>query len=184
MRFPHRYVTTKTLAIPRNQSTIIHDNIYTGPLPRRIALGLVTDASFAGDYKRNPFNFQHFNVNHIVLVVDGQVTVPTKAYQPNFANGQYLREYLSLSQATDSMFSNRSINLSRNEYPGGYTLWLFDLSNDVGAPNCFTTPRNGSVRLELKFAQNTPETIDVICYAEYDHVIEIDQYRNVIGEGP
>lgn len=180
MRFPLRYVTLKTLAIPNNQSTITHDNIYTGTLPRRIVLGLVSDASLAGSYQLNPLNFQHYNVNYIVLVVDGKETVPAKAFQPNFHTGQYLREYMSLYQGTDSLFSNRSINVTRDEYPQGYTFWVFDLSNDIGAQNCFSLPRSGSVRLELKFAENTTETINVVCYAEFDHVLEIDQYRNVI----
>ena len=180
MRFPIRRVTMKTLAIPQNQTSILHDNIYLGQLPRRILLGMVADTAMSGQYQQNPFNFQHFNVNHLALYVNGEM-VPSKPYQPNFTNSQYLRDYMSLFQGTDTMFSNRAMNIARSDFAQGYALWLFDLSNDIGASSCFTLPRSGSVRLELKFSQATTVTINVICYAEYDSVIELDKHRNVIA---
>lgn len=70
MRFTHRYVTTKTLAIPLIQTTIIHDNIYDGPLSRIIVNGIVTASSSAGEYKKNLYHFINFGRNHIVIVVD------------------------------------------------------------------------------------------------------------------
>ena len=183
MRFPIRRVTMKTLAIPQNQTSILHDNIYLGQLPRRVLMGLVLDTAMAGHYQQNPFNFQHFDVNHIALYVNWEM-VPSKPYQPNFTSNQYLRDYMSLYQGTDTMYSNRAMNIARSDFAQGYALWLFDLSNDIGASTCFSVPRTGSVRLELKFAQATTATINVICYAEYDAVIEIDKHRNVIAPGP
>ena len=183
MRFPIRRVTMKTLAIPQNQTSILHDNIYLGQLPRRLLIGMVADTAMAGHYQQNPFNFQHFNLNHLALFVNGEM-VPSKPFQPNFATHQCLRDYMSLFQGTDTLFSNRTMNITRSDFEQGYALWLFDLANDIGASNCFTTPRTGSVRLEMKFSQATNTTINVICYAEYDSVIEIDKSRNVIAPGP
>ena len=90
---------------------------------------------------------------------------------------------MSLFQGSDSMFSNRTMNIARTDFANGYALWFFDLSNDIGANNCFAIPRTGAVRLELKLSQARTATINVICYAEYDAVIEIDKHRNVIAPG-
>ena len=182
MRFPIRRVTMKTLAIPQGQSSILHDKIYLGQLPRRLLIGMVADSAMSGHYQQNPFDFQHFDLNHIGLFVNGEM-VPSRPYQPNFTTGHYLRDYMSLFQGTDTMFSNRTMNIARTDFAAGYALWLFDLSNDIGANNCFAIPRTGSVRLELKFSKATTATINVICYAEYDAVIEIDKHRNVIAPG-
>jgi hypothetical protein len=44
----------------------------------------------------------------------------------------------------------------------------------------FNLARQGSVRVDLKFAAALPSTLTVIVYAEFENVIEIDRNRNVI----
>ena len=75
------------------------------------------------------------------------------------------------------------MSIARTVFAAGYADWLFDLSNDIGAKNCFDIPRTESVCLELKFSKATTATINVICYAEDDAVMEIDKHRNVIACG-
>ena len=101
MRFPLRRVTMKHLAIPRGQTSILHDNIYLGTLPRRIVVGFLEDQAMSGSYQQNPFNFQHFGINHLALYVNGEM-VPQQPYQPNFTTGNYLRDYLSIFKGTDT----------------------------------------------------------------------------------
>ena len=57
----------KHLSILANQTSINFDNVFTGALPDLVVVGLVSDADFAGGYKRNPFNFRNFGVNRIEL---------------------------------------------------------------------------------------------------------------------
>ena len=118
MRFPIRRVEMKHLTIAQGQRSIAHDNIFMGQLPRRIAIGMVSDSSMSGHYQQNPFNFQHFDLNNIVLYVDAEAD-PKKANEPNFTTKQYLRDYLAMFQGTDTMFSNRSINISRTDFAEG-----------------------------------------------------------------
>lgn len=40
--------------------------------------------------------------------------------------------------------------------------------------------KKGSVRLELRFAEALPNTINVIVLAEFDNLIEIDRNRQVL----
>ena len=180
MRFPIRRVTMKHLAIPRGQTSILHDNIYLGTLPRRILLAFVDDTAMTGSYQQNPFNFQNFGINHLALYVNGEM-VPKRAYEPNFTTGRFVRDYLSIFQGTDTLFSNRSINITRNEFANGYALWMFDLSGDVGASGIFRIPKTGAVRVEVKFANATAATINLLCYAEFDGVLELDRNRSVIA---
>ena len=41
--------------------------------------------------------------------------------------------------------------------------------------------RQGNVRLALKFADALPEMINVVAYAEFENVIEVDRDRTVIS---
>lgn len=180
IHIPMKRVTMKTLTVPRGQATILHDNIYLGQIPERIVIGLLSDAAMSGSYSLNPFNFQHFNLNYLALYVNGEM-MPARPYQPNFRNNQYIRDYLSLFEGTRTLFSEKSIDINREEYPAGFTLWIFDLSADHACGVCTGPPRNGNVRVELKFAEATTETVNVLCYAEFRTFIEIDKYRSLIA---
>ena len=109
--------------------------------------------------------------------------VASRPYQPNFTTGHYLRDLMSLFQGTDTIFSNLTMSIAHTDFAAAYALWLFDLSTDIGATTCFAIPRTYSVRLELKFSKATTATINVMCYAEYEALIEIDKHRNVIAPG-
>lgn len=178
-RFKIRRVTLKHLPIAQGLTTVMYDQVYNGQIPERIVLALVNDASFNGSYQSNPFNFQHFNINYLTLYVNGQMC-PARPYQPDFENARYIREYNSLFEGTCTQFSNKTVPISRSEYGNGFTLWVFDLTADQMCSSCTAPPRNGNVSLEMKFARATQTTVNIICYAEFDSMFEIDKHRNVI----
>ena len=179
LRYPIHRVTMKHLSIPRGQTSALHDNIYLGQLPDRIVMGFVTDAAMAGGYQQNPFNFQHFGVNYLALTVNGE-QFPGKPFQPDYDNKKYIREYMSMFDGMGYLFGNKAIAISRTDYALGYTLYVFDLTADHAASNSASPPKTGSIRLEVKFAAATTETINAVLYAEFRSRIEIDKYRNVI----
>ncbi|KAF0143336.1 MAG: hypothetical protein FD143_3438, partial [Ignavibacteria bacterium] len=88
---PFNKIVTKT-------SQIEFDNIYQGKLPDLIILGMVSDADMSGGYQRNPFNFQHFGANYLCMQANGE-QIPRLAYQPDFANRDYIRSYFGVLEA-------------------------------------------------------------------------------------
>ena len=180
MRFPMRRVTMKHMSIPANTTSVLHDNIYTGLIPERIVLALVPDAAMSGSYTTNPYDFAPNGVNYIALYVNGEL-VPTRPYQPDFTNKHYIRDYLSLFEGTGTLFTDKTVPISRDEFATGYALWVFDLTPDKACGGSISPPQNGSVRLEIKFSTGNTATVNVICYAEFESLIEIDKNRNVIA---
>ena len=57
---------------------------------------------------------------------------------------------------------------------------MFDLSPDLTGDEKFEQLRTGSVRLQLKFAEEVADPITLIIYTEYQNLIENDRNRNVI----
>jgi len=167
--YPLLNVTMKIISVPRGQTSTMHDNIYLGQLPSKIALAMVTDESMAGGYQQNPFNFEHFNLNYLALYANGEL-IPNRPYQPNFEHNFYIKDYQSLFEGK---WGSSSI-INRYDYAHGYTIWLFNLAPALGSES-----KPGSVRLELKFAQALGHTINIILYAEFDSHLQIDKYRNV-----
>ena len=62
---------------------------------------------------------------------------------------------------------------------GGCALFTFNLTSDF----CITQtqmPRDGNIRLDLKFARNLGEPINIIVYGLFDTEIQITKDREII----
>jgi len=70
--------------------------------------------------------------------------------------------------------------IPREDFPGGYALYAFDLTADLAEGGHFNLLKQGNIRLDLKFAQALASTINVIAFAEFENILEIDRSRNVL----
>jgi len=175
-----RHVVCKTFTVPQGFRDITHEKLFSGQLPTRVIVGLVTSEAFNGHRERNPFNFQHFNVTEISLYLDGQQQEGIKPMELNYPDSHYIRAYNTLFSGTEKICRDEGTAIDRNDYANGYTLYAFDLTADLGDEESFNLMRQGSVRLVLKFGEAAAMTITVVVYAEFENVIEIDRNRNII----
>ena len=169
----------KLVTIPAGQTTMMQDNAFLGRLPKRVTICMVADAAMAGGYQQNPFQFGHFNLNYLVMNVNGDM-VPSRPYTPDFARNAYIREYMSLYQGLRILFADKSLNLTYEEFANGYAFFIFDLTpnNHSGA---HSPQLSGNIRIEAKFSQALAATINMIIYSEYDAIAELDGKGNVIS---
>ena len=178
-KYPLCRVETKVFSVPKHNMMANQENLFLGQLPKRIVIGMVENTAFNGDKGKNPYNFQHFDVNYLALHVDGK-QIPAKPLTPKFDDKLCTRSYASLFTGTGFMGHDRGNHISRDEYGNGFTLFAFDLTPDLDEGGHFHLVKQGNLRLELHFATQLPETINVIVYAEFDNVIEVDKARNVL----
>ncbi|CAH3149227.1 unnamed protein product, partial [Porites lobata] len=64
--------------------------------------------------------------------------------------------------------------ISRSDYGSGYTAFCFDLSPDHCSGDHFELIKQGNLRAELHFKEPLANTVNLIVYAEFQNVIEID----------
>ena len=179
-KYPIRRVVCKTFTVATGFRDVSHEKLYSGQLPTRMVVGLVTNQAFSGHRERNPFNFQHFGVSEISLYLDGQQQSGIKPMELNYADSQYIRAYNTLFARTGKICRDEGIAIERNDYENDYALYAFDLTADLGDEEHFKLMHQGNVRLVLKFADALTTTVTVVAYAEFENVIEIDRNRNVI----
>ena len=180
-KYPLRIIEVKNFTIPQGNLTSTKENLFLGQLPKRVVVGCIDNDAFNGTLAKNPFNFKHNDINFLALYKDGE-QIPSRPFQSDFTNKQFIRSYLSLFVETSQYYPDEGINnLTRTEYVGGNTLFAFDLTSDLGSRgNNFELIKNGYLRLEIHFAAALPRTVNVKVYGEFDNLLEIDKSRNVI----
>ena len=191
--YPIRRVECKILTIPANQPNTRQDNIFSGIIPNSFVVGLVHVDATTGGYDKNPYNFQHFGVTSVSLTANGQ-EIPFKLLTlkyPKDANGKidpandteldFDEAYNTLFSGTGKIYSNAGLDITREDYPGGYTLYAFDLTPDMcKSADYFNTVQRGSLTLALTFEESKDHAIGMVCYGDFENVIRIDSERNAI----
>ena len=178
-KYPIRRAICKTFTVPRGNLDVNQENLFSGQLPTRIVIGCVDNNSFNGAFHKNSFNFKHFNLTQLKIYLDGQQQ-SLKPIEPNFAANKYILAYSTLFSGSGKLQKDEGIDITRTDYSNGYALYAFDLTPDLAEGGHFNLLRLGNVRLELKFGGALAETTNVIVYAEFENIIEIDKQRNII----
>ena len=170
--------------IPAGQRNYTRDRLFPLQTPKVVVVAFVENDAFNGDYGKNPFNFQHFNLNEIALYRNG-VGVPGRPFTPDFAADKqlYLRSYINTMQTMGFFDTNESNGLTFDEFDGGFAIYAFDLTadNNVSAPYREVT-MTSNLRIDLKFSEALPNTVNLLLYALFDSSIEITQTRDVLPE--
>ena len=169
----------KIFALASGQYNINVDDAFQGIIPSKVVIGMVTSAAYSGQYDKSPFNFGHFNLDFIGLYVNNE-SRPFKPMKLKFSTegGQnYIGAYQTLFSGCGWERENNII--SRSDYPQGYTLFVFDLDQHTDAINSFPAIRKGNLRIEGHFASPLSETVNIIIYAKFPSILEIDSARNV-----
>lgn len=174
LKYPVRRVETKFFTRGSGRSDLSEPNLISGILPRRIIFGLVDSASFNGSLLKNPFNFQHYNVQSVILRKNGN-PVPFETLDLDTTNGQFLQGYMSLIQGTGKLHENRGLGITPEQYKYGYTLYGFDLTSDMSSCDVFNLVQEGRISLDVKLGRPTTAAVTMLVYLEYDAVYEIDK---------
>lgn len=181
-KYPISRIDVRSITIPENTLSRTCDNVFTGQLPKRVIIGFVTSTAFNGTVTTNPFNFRHFNYTSLAVYVDS-VPVPAKPFNCLFSENQYIRAYHSLFEGTNINHSDSGNKISRAAYPQGYALVAIDLTPDLSSSAAHVSlPKTGSLRIDVQFEEALAQSITAIVYAEFDGLIEIDQYRNIVTD--
>ena len=191
--YPIRRVECKILTIPANQPNTRQDNIFSGIIPNSFVVGLVHVDASTGEYGKNPYNFQHFGVTSVSLTANGQ-EIPFKLLTLKYPKDADVKidpakdteldfdeAYNTLFSGTGKIYSNAGLDITREDYPGGYALYAFDLTPDMcKSADYFNAVQRGSLTLALTFETSHKDAIGMVCYGDFENIIRIDAERNAI----
>ncbi len=178
--YPINHTEVITFTIPAGQKSYVKDRLFPVQQPKMLMIAMVDNDAFNGLLTKNPFNFQHYKLNKIVLYRDGE-SVPGPALTPDYVNNHYSRTYANTMEVFKYFNMDDSNGLTYEEFSGGYAIYAFDLTATQDVAADYRDPNtSNNLRLELGFETDLVETINVIIYAVFDSQIEITQLRDVI----
>ncbi|XP_062841285.1 uncharacterized protein F54H12.2-like [Trichomycterus rosablanca] len=178
-KYPIDRVCVKIFSIPVGTRVSNHENLFLGTLPKSIILCMVENQAFTGAYNRNPFAFKHYDLEFLAVYLDGQ-QFPSKPHQPDFQSGSAVREFFQLALASGRHLKNQALSINRQEFLQGYTLYAFNLTPDEECGQHVSLVKSGNIRLEARFRQPLPHTVNLIVYAVFDSIIEVSNRRQVL----
>lgn len=178
-KYPIDRVCLKTLSLPVGARVSNQENLFLGTLPKSIILGMVDNDAFSGSYDKNPFAFNHYDLEYLAIYVDGQ-QLPAKPLQPDFDEGGAVREYYQLVMSTGRHLKNHPLSFDRDEFLSGYSLYAFNLTPDEECGQHLSLIKSGNIRLEVRFKKALANTITLIVYAVFDSIIQVSNRRQIL----
>ena len=141
--------TPKVFTIPRGQQGQHIDNAFLGEIPKCIAICMMDNDSYNGNYRKNPFNFQHYSFTQIRISVNGE-EVSFKPLKLNFDDKLFVTAYNTLFSGTGKLHGNSGSIIKREDYSEGYTIIVADLTPFEIGDN-FDLKAEGTLSIDLVF---------------------------------
>ena len=174
------HVDLTYFTITKENRLFIKDGLYQSQVPKWLAIGLVDHDAFNGNIAKNPFDFQHFNLNKIALYRDGEL-VPGQILTPDYDNDHFSRAYNQTMDALHYFNTDDSNGMTMEHFKNGYNLYVFDLTPDTTAQGPHRhLMRTGSLRLELGFKKLLPTAVTVVLFALVDAKLEVTKLRDIL----
>ena len=170
-KYPHERTEMKTFTITPGLLSFSTEDVFQGEVPNKVVLGLVLTSSFFGNYKGNPFNLKHAYISEIGVKVD-DTPVPAKPLHTKFG------KFNNSASAFRSLFEDHpDLNISRDEYESGFT--LFSFTTRKGSHETLNTLMKGNFSIEMKFDKTTEDNYTLVIMAKFPHMMEIDVDRQI-----
>jgi hypothetical protein len=177
VKYPVRRCQVTCMHITENRRSTPLNSLFSGPLPRRLVVGLVGSGAVRGDYSFSPFNFNDFGISEI-KVTSGSVTIPTTPYKLDFEDNKFLRTYIQMYEGLGIGNDNKGNCISLNKFKTCCAIFVFELGPDGTDNTYWELVKEGTTTLQMDFDKAIPAGgIEAIIYAEFDSLVMIDKHR-------
>ncbi|MEM7402335.1 MAG: hypothetical protein AAF304_10345 [Pseudomonadota bacterium] len=150
--------------------------VFSGKRPRRLYLLQVEQKTYNGHKTMNPFNLQTFDIGRIQVFFN-DLSLPTNM-GTTIAPDDISRCYLNTIKAVNNA---QAWDISRSAYSLGYFIYVVDMTNDSSANSEYrSADKHGTVRLMIDYRKALTKAVALMCFAEYDDTLMIDEYGNPI----
>ena len=190
-KFPFVKTELKVANIIAGQNSFSWDMINSSYLPRTAIVAFVDSSALVGAYNKNPFDFQHFDLKRLSVLVNG-VSSPGAPIQVNFDVSE--TGGVSVMEVFGRLYdpnrrrnelgaiggaSHMGLQLARKDIKNGYAIYLFDLEPVLDDGVSFDLLKTGTLSLHAIFGSALTKNVSCLLYLEAYGMIDIDESRVV-----
>jgi hypothetical protein len=183
MHYPVRRVELHAYNYGPNVRNLSKDDILVGSVtPRRIFVVMIESSGFQGDYKKDPFNYQHFSLQEMKCLLGGQLgSVPPIVCDDRVQNGHIYAVFSLLNTLGSEGESGEEIGIDIRNFTKRNNIYAFDISGLAGVElvNAFTKEMKQPTGLGIQLREARRHPITVLVYKEFDSEIEINKSGTV-----
>lgn len=181
--YPYKRVEVKSYTLFSGNHSLNLDNVVMGQLPNLLIFAMVSSKAYNGTRTKNPFMFQHFNIQRFNLSVNGS-QIPSQPLEFDFSDKKKgflsTRGYSTLFSGTGIHYYDKGHQITKELFDNGHFMLAFDLTADRSYnATCANILNHGNIRIEGRFSKQLSEPVTCLVYCEYDTVLKIDQNRVV-----
>jgi hypothetical protein len=158
-------------------------SIFSDQLPRRIILGLVSNADFVGNIKTSPLNFKNFDVREISIIANGR-SYPQAPFNLDFEKKKYVRAFYDQNEAIGFTNTLEGNGITYDRFGKTHCIYVFNLTNSgEDQAGVFDLIKNGTTAVNIKFAKPVPDGGAVlVVLGEMDSLTMVDRNRSVASD--
>ena len=162
----------KNYLIAQGTTSITIPGIVRGIKPQQLYVAFVDSKAFNGDITKNPFNFQHFKLTQIGLVVNG-VSVPSYplTMNPGKDINRMYRHFMDNAGIQNGPYTN---GITQNMFGNGYFIVPFDLTPGKDNGQSLLRPTKATIDLELRFKYSLKHPIECLVYTQHQDVLHLN----------
>ena len=177
--YPYTKTDLRSFSIAKGTYSIRIDDIFNGTVASKLVCSMVKASAFSGSYDRNPFNFQHCNIEFIAFYANGQ-SIPARGLQPNFEKKNFIEAYQSVFNGTGLDTKDFGCYSTREEYDQGNTLMAFCPDGYILTAGDQASLRRGNLSLEIRMSKALEEPMTLLVYGSFPSAFQVDASRAVI----
>lgn len=177
----YHYLDTKMIVhtITKDSLETMRDNIFPIQLPKTLFIAMIDHEAYSGHIKKNPFNFQNYDLKKLAVYRNGQV-VQGRVLEPNYKNNQYTLAYGMTMRALKMYNSDDSNAITYDDFKNGFNIYVFDLTADADTESTYRTVNlDKGLRLEATFDTKLPDNVNMLIMGLFETEMEITKTRNV-----
>lgn len=174
-KIPFKRSVIKTHTIPSQISSTVIDNLFQGVLPKSMIFAMLDNTAFT-NRKKNPLNFQHFDLTYFAVYVNGQ-TVPFQPITLGFEKGETSVAYMEFLKNLGIYGKDIGLVMDHDDWANGFFMMAINFGSMAG--DCVDFLEDGSIKFELKFEKSLTRAVTALFYAEYESILEINKNMEV-----
>jgi len=178
--YSQNIVTTRN--IPDKITSYMCPDILSNILPRFFMIGFIPNANYTGTYGTDAFTFADNKIKSIAAYKGGEL-LNGGAYEPDYANNLYAREYYELYRSLNQHNNHPSLDISYADFKSKFCFYAFNLSPDMSnrdpTTGVVSPVDQDTINIELVFKSALTAPLTMVIYSMYNKYSEINQGREL-----